>query len=119
MAVSDNLKRGTIELSVLTLLQSGDMYGYEISQQLLSRSDGLYQVIESSLYPSLYRLVEKGLISDRTERVGKRRVRVYYHLEKSGIEYLKSLRHEYLLHTSGVLKILGIDNIEGAINEIN
>ena len=56
MAISDNLKRGTIELTILTLLQDGDMYGYEISQQLSDRSGGLYRILESSLYPSLYRL---------------------------------------------------------------
>ena len=42
MAISDNLKRGTIELTILTLLQDGDMYGYEISQQLSDRSGGLF-----------------------------------------------------------------------------
>lgn len=119
MAISDNLKRGTIELSVLSLLKNGDMYGYEISQQLFIQSGELYQIQESSLYPSLYRMVEKGLISDRSEKVGKRRVRVYYHLETAGEEYLKELRREYLMHTAGVLKILGVNDIEGTINDIN
>ena len=118
MAISDNLKRGTIELSVLSLLKNGDMYGYEISQQLFIQSGELYQIQESSLYPSLYRMVEKGLISDRSEKVGKRRVRVYYHLETEGEEYLKELRREYLMHTAGVLKILGVNDIEGTINDI-
>lgn len=118
MAISDNLKRGTIELSILTLLQKSDMYGYEISQQLFIQSGELYQIQESSLYPSLYRLVEKGLISDRTEKVGKRRVRVYYHLEATGEEYLKELRREYVSHTAGVMRILGIKDIEGTINGI-
>lgn len=118
MAISDNLKRGTIELSVLSLLKNGDMYGYEISQQLFIQSGELYQIQESSLYPSLYRMVEKGLISDRSEKVGKRRVRVYYHLETAGEEYLKELRREYLMHTAGVLKILGVNDIEGTINGI-
>lgn len=118
MAISDNLKRGTIELSVLSLLKNGDMYGYEISQQLFIQSGELYQIQESSLYPSLYRMVEKGLISDRSEKVGKRRVRVYYHLETAGEDYLKELRREYLMHTAGVLKILGVNDIEGTINDI-
>ena len=110
-----NLKRGTIELSVLTLLRENDMYGYEISQQLSIQSGGLYQIQESSLYPSLYRMVEKGLISDRMEKVGKRRVRVYYHLESLGEEYLRELRCGYLSHTAGVLRILGVKDIEGEL----
>ena len=32
MSVSDNLKRGTVELLLLTLLQEQDMYGYQLSQ---------------------------------------------------------------------------------------
>ncbi len=115
MAILDNLKRGTIELSVLTLLLKNDMYGYEISQQLSLQSGGLYQIQESSLYPSLYRMVEKGLISDRMEKVGKRRVRVYYHIEPCGEEYLRELRRGYLSHTAGVLRILGVKDIEGEL----
>ena len=115
MAILDNLKRGTIELSILTLLQERDMYGYEISQQLSIKSGGLYQIQESSLYPSLYRMVEKGLISDRVEKVGTRRVRVYYQIEPCGEEYLKELRDKYLSHTAGVLRILGILNHEGVL----
>ena len=46
MAISDNLKRGTVELSVLILLQKSDMYGYEISQQLFEQSGELYQIQE-------------------------------------------------------------------------
>lgn len=118
MAVSDNLKRGTLELCVLTLLSSGDMYGYEISQTLLTKSNGLYQIQETSLYPTLYRLVEKECITSRTEKVGKRRVRVYYHIEAKGLEHLKCIRKEYLLHAVGVFKILDLPcQTKGIINE--
>ena len=63
-------------------------------------------------------LVEKGMISDHSEKVGKRRVRVYYHLEEQGRKYLEDLKHEYILHTAGVLKILQVDNIEEIANGI-
>lgn len=79
MSISDNLKRGTIELMLLTLLKEGDKYGYELSQTLEERSDGLFTIKESTMYPTLYRLQSKGLISDRQEKVGARRTRVYYH----------------------------------------
>ena len=107
------------------ILYSGEKYGYfeisypYISQQLFEQSGELYQIQESSLYPTLYRLVEKGLITDRSEKVGKRRVRVYYHLETAGEKYLKELKREYISHTAGVLRILGVKDIEGTINDIN
>lgn len=117
MAISDNLKRGTIEISVLSLLKQKDMYGYEISQELSNQSNGLYTIQETSLYPSLYRLLEKGCISDRTEKVGKRRTRVYYHLEPEGEVYLDGLRKEYLSTNRGVLYLLGINSLEEMENE--
>lgn len=112
MAISDNLKRGTIEVSVLTLLKRADMYGYEISQELANQSEGLYTIQETSLYPTLYRLLNKGCISDRTEKVGVRRTRVYYHLEPEGEAYLEAIRKEYLSTNLGVLRILGIKSLE-------
>lgn len=112
MALSESIKRGTIEILVLTLLQDQDMYGYQLAQELASRSKGLYTLQESTMYPTLYRLVEKGLISDRTEKVGKRRVRVYYHLEDKGKEYLDNIRREYCSLCRGILYVLGIEDID-------
>lgn len=117
MAVSDNIKRGTIELLILTLLSSCDMYGYELVQEIKERSNGLYTMQESSLYPSLYRLLDKGLISDRQEKVGKRRMRVYYHIEDTGRAYLTEIRKEYLALLRGVLSILNINSLEEMVDE--
>lgn len=112
MALSEGIKRGTVELLILTLLEDQDMYGYQLSQELAIRSKGLYTLQESSMYPTLYRLVEKKLISDRQEKVGKRRVRIYYHLEKAGKTYLETIRKEYCSICRGVFYILGIDDMK-------
>ncbi len=112
MALSEGIKRGTVELLVLTLLQEQDMYGYQIAQELASRSRGLYTLQETSMYPSLYRLVDKGFISDRQEKVGRRKTRVYYHLETAGALHLKALRREYCDICRGVLYLLGIADLK-------
>lgn len=106
MGISDGLKRGTIELVLLSLLTKKDMYGYEICQQLKEKSNDKYVVTEGSLYPVLYRLIEKGCISDYSERVGKRRTRVYYHIEQSGIDYLNEIKNEYFSMHKGILLLL-------------
>ena len=106
MSVSDNLKRGTVELLLLTLLQEQDMYGYQLSQELGERSEGLFVLQEASMYTILYRLVEKGLISDRQELVGRRRTRVYYHVEPDGATYLTQIRRDYFSVNRGVLNVL-------------
>lgn len=96
MGVSENLKRGVTELVLLSLLAQRDMYGYEMSQELQTRSGGKFILQESSMYPTLYRLEDKGYITAFKQQVGKRRTRMYYHLEPCGLEYLQDSLAEYL-----------------------
>lgn len=105
MGISENLKKGTSEMLILYLLQKEDMYGYQLAQELRERSDNLFVMPEGSLYPTLYRLIEKGVISDRQEIVGKR-LRKYYHLEESGNEYLKTIIEEYRLINTGIQNVM-------------
>lgn len=107
MSVADNLKRGSVDLLILTLLQEEDMYGYQISQELVQRSDGKYHLKETSLYPILYRLIDKKYITEYKVVVGKRRTRVYYHIEPAGIEYHSQALQDYLNTVGSVLKMLG------------
>lgn len=116
MGISEGLKRGTIEIMLLTLLREKDMYGYQLCQELESRSRGLFILQEGSLYPPLYRMMDRGYISDRKELVGKRRVRVYYHIEQNGIDYLEEIKQEYFSLNRGVLFALGYGDLEEFLN---
>lgn len=89
------LKKATIELLLLKLLDEGDMYGYQLSGELKRRSNGQYTILEGSMYPILYRLTEGGYISFYETKVGVRQTRVYYHLEDAGRQYLEALRASY------------------------
>lgn len=102
----NSFKMGTVEMLVLFLLNQKDLYGYEISTLLSELSGGDYSLAEGSLYPILYRLLEKKYISDREVIVGKRRIRVYYHIEKSGKERLADLLDDYNTTSNGIDKIL-------------
>lgn len=107
MARSRNsFKMGTVEMLILYLLNQKDLYGYELTMLLLELSEGDYSLAEGSLYPILYRLLEKGYITDREEIVGKRRLRVYYHIEESGKSRLKDLLEDYQRTCDGIVRIL-------------
>lgn len=109
MAAENNknsFKKGATALLILTFLQERDMYGYQISQTMLERSDGEFSIPEGSLYPALYKLIDLGYISDHKEQVGKRLTRVYYHLEDRGREHLKKLTSDYLSTKRSIEKIL-------------
>ena len=73
-----NFKMGTVEMIILFLLNKKDLYGYEITSLVEKLSEGNIGITESTLYPTLYKLLGNKYISDREVQVGKRRTRVYY-----------------------------------------
>lgn len=99
-------RRGIMSLVILSLLRREDMYGYQLVQETKNLSDGRIVTQEGSLYPVLYKLQEKGYISDRKVLVGKRMTRVYYHLEPSGLEYRQTLLDEYQAISTGLQLII-------------
>ncbi len=106
MGIRENFKRGSIEMLILYLLTQEDMYGYQLAQEINQRSEGQFDITEGSMYPTLYRLIEKNAISDYKKLSGKRRTRVYYHIEKAGVELLEKIKEDYHAINQGVEKIL-------------
>ena len=98
---TDNFKRGTVDLVVLSVLRDKDMYGYEIVKAIEEKSGGRFQLPLGTLYPVLYRFLENGYLSDRDEIVNKR-LRKYYRLEKKGEEFYEAALAEYRKISEGV-----------------
>jgi transcriptional regulator len=72
------LKKGTAELIILSIVEIRPRHGYEISQQIEKRSAGRLKFHIASLYPLLYRLEERGWLQGRwVEKAGQRRRRFY------------------------------------------
>jgi PadR family transcriptional regulator len=91
-ALSRELKRGSTELLILSLLEERDRHGYELARLIDERSRGAISFHAASLYPSLYRMEEKDLIEGRwIEKSGQRRRR-YYSLTRTGRTTLASQR---------------------------
>ena len=107
MGITEGLKRGTVELMLLTLLKDEDMYGYQLVTEIQRLSEGKIVTQEGSLYPVLYKLEDQGLISSRKVPVGKRMNRVYYHLEPGGAQKLADLIADYKAVVQGVFLIVG------------
>lgn len=86
-------KRATSPLVVLRCLSERPMYGYEISNELKTRSGGKYSI--SILYPVLYRLEEQGYIEISSTEVADGRARSYYGITDAGKAYLEKTMEEY------------------------
>jgi transcriptional regulator len=95
MAVNDlsrELKRGSMEILILSLVEERPRHGYEIAQLIERRSEGTLSFHVASLYPTLYRLEDKALIDGRwVEKTGQRRRR-YYRITPAGRKVLASQR---------------------------
>jgi len=72
------LKKGSAELLILSLVEERPRHGYDIGKLIEQRSGGSLTFAVASLYPLLYRLEKRGWIKGRwTEKVGQRRRRLY------------------------------------------
>ena len=70
----DAAKKGSADLLILALLDEEPLHGYDIAGRIESQSGGTLRFTLASLYATLYRLEERGLIRGRwVERPGQRR----------------------------------------------
>lgn len=94
------------EMLLLKIISEGDCYGYQIVQTLDKISNGTIHIAEGTMYPILYRLLDKGLISDEKRLVGKRQTRIYYHIEDKGIVHMNKLYKGYLKMINSIERIM-------------
>jgi transcriptional regulator len=101
------LKKGSAELLILSLIEHRPRHGYEISKLIEQRSDGVLKFNVASFYPLLYRLEKRGFISGRwVEKAGQRRRR-YYQLTAQGKTVLKEQRSSWAVFVDAINRITG------------
>jgi len=102
------LKKGSAELLILSLLETRPRHGYEISQLIETQSGGTLTFNIASFYPLLYRLEKRGWIQGRwVEKQGQRRRR-YYKLTPAGRGILKQQRSTWLEFVEAMQRITGL-----------
>jgi PadR family transcriptional regulator PadR len=77
MKLERELMRGAGPTAVMQLLSTGERYGYELVEALARQSNGVLAMGQSTLYPLLYNLEAKGLVTSRTDESGPRPRRFY------------------------------------------
>jgi PadR family transcriptional regulator PadR len=94
-ALDRELKKGSAELILLSILETRPRHGYEICKLIEQRSDGGMRFHVASLYPLLYRLEERGWLQGKwVEKAGERRRR-FYSLTAEGRRMLASQRETW------------------------
>lgn len=100
------LLSGFTEFLILSLLYNQDSYVYEIVKKITEFSDNFLSISQNTIYTATYKLVSDGKISEYSKLVGKKRTRIYYHLEPSGKKYLDELTENYNNVTNGINNIV-------------
>jgi len=99
------LKRGSAELLILSLVEARPRHGYEMSKLIESRSDGAVRFNVASLYPLLYRLEKRGWIEGRWVDKAEQRRRRYYRLTAKGKKVLRTQRSTWQTFVAAINRI--------------
>ena len=103
------LKKGSAELLILSLVEHEPRHGYELSKLIDARSNGTIRFHVASLYPLLYRLEKRGWIEGRwVEKAGQRRRR-YYRLTAEGRRVLAAQRRSWREFVDAIARIAGVE----------
>ena len=102
-SIQTQLRKGVLELCVLTLLSRADAYGYEIASRLM-QDVGMG---EGTIYPLMRRMQDDGLVSTYLVEAPGGPPRKYYRLTASGRTTLKAQREEWKSFIAAVEKMLG------------
>jgi PadR family transcriptional regulator, regulatory protein PadR len=102
------LKKGSAELLILSLVEDQPRHGYDIGNLIEQRSSGTLKFNVASLYPLLYRLEKRRWIQGRwVEKAGQRRRR-YYRLTAEGKKVLAAQRNSWRDFVEAINLITGI-----------
>ena len=108
MKVEKTLLSGSTPLLVLSLLKDGDMYGYQMADELATRSDDTFQLKEGTLYPLLHSLEKEGLVKSYKKETPGGRERKYYTLTEAGRGQLEEKTRQWQLFSEKVNAVIGV-----------
>lgn len=87
--------RGAAPLAVLTLLETREMYGYELVEALERGSGGLLELGQSTVYPLLYNLEGRGYVEPVRRTAPSGRKRKYYRITAAGESWLAGQQEQW------------------------
>jgi DNA-binding PadR family transcriptional regulator len=94
--VSKNLMAASTKPMILSILERGEIYGYQIIQNVIDISGGTLEWSEGMLYPVLHRMEKENLIRSQWKISEKGRRRKYYRLTESGKRELEKEKAQWM-----------------------
>ena len=84
-----DLLRGTLDLLILRSLMTASLHGLAIARRIAQMTQGSVDVKAGSLFPALYRLEERGLVTSEWGESDTRRRAKFYRLTRLGRKQLQ------------------------------
>ena len=106
MEIEKTLISGSMGMLVMKLLEKGDMYGYQMIDELRRRSDDTFHLKAGSLYPLLHGLEEKGFVTAYEREASAGKPRRYYHLTAAGHGALHEKENSWNMYAAAVSRVL-------------
>jgi PadR family transcriptional regulator len=103
---SAELKKGSTEMLVLSLLEARPRHGYEIGKLIEARSGGRLKFALPTLYPTLLRLENRGWIKGRWVEKAGQRERCFYRLMPEGRRVLAEQRKTWKAYVAAVNDVM-------------
>ena len=106
MKFDKGLMAGSSTLLVLSLLEGGDMYGYQMIEELSRRSNDVFQMKEGTLYPILHSLEKGKYLASYQQEAPTGRQRKHYRLTRRGRQLLDEKKKEWDAFRQGMGDVL-------------
>ena len=103
--ISKALVAASTKPLILSILLSGENYGYQIIQSVKEISGGKLEWADGMLYPVLQRMQKDGLVSTKWKMSGEGRMRKYYRITEYGREQLQHERKQWLSVHAVLMKL--------------
>jgi len=110
--ISRELKKGSTEILILSLLEEQSHHGYELGKLIEARSEGVLKLNAASLYPILYRMEARKWLKGCWEQRASGRRRRCYSLTASGKKMLTKQRRSWRSFVDAIEKVTGVAHAE-------
>ena len=103
---SPELKKGSLEMLILSLVEARPRHGYEIGKLIESKSRGRLTFALPTLYPALLRLENRGWLKGRWVEKAGERDRCFYSLTTAGRRVLADQRATWRVYVAAVNDVM-------------
>jgi transcriptional regulator len=106
MTNSADILPGTLDLLILKAVSLGSLHGYGVLLRIQQISGGAFLVEQGALYPALYRLEERAMLTSEWGVSENNRRAKYYRLTRKGEKQLREQTDNWNRLASAIATVL-------------